>query len=102
MASRSGDAESEFFTAGKPKEKELYPDSKSSEQKNIDKAVIEAVKKMENLGKYLKASWGLSKGSIPFRCRLRPYGPMFPYVDTWRSDMRARITTPMTQWHVGS
>ena len=62
MASHSRDAESEFFAEGKPKEKELY---KSLEQKNVDKAVIEAVKKMENLGKYLKASWGLWKGQHP-------------------------------------
>ena len=65
MASRSRDSESEFFVEGKPKEKESYPDSKSLEQKNVDKAVIEAVKKTENLGKYLKASWGLSKGQHP-------------------------------------
>jgi len=62
MASHSRDAESEFFTEGKPKEKELY---KSLEQKNVDKAVIEAVKKMENLGKYLKAAGVYGKGSIP-------------------------------------
>jgi len=64
-ASRSRDAESEFFAEGKPKEKEAYPESKSSEQKNVDKAVVEAVRKTENLGKYLKASWGLSKGQHP-------------------------------------
>jgi large subunit ribosomal protein L6e len=59
---RSRDAESEFFADGNPKVKESYPEAKSSEQKIVDKVVIESVKKTENLGKYLKASWGLSKG----------------------------------------
>ncbi|THH07078.1 hypothetical protein EW146_g9428 [Bondarzewia mesenterica] len=58
-------AEEEFFSEGKPKEKEPFPEAKSSDQKEVDKAVIESIKKTENLAKYLKASWGLSKGQYP-------------------------------------
>ncbi|GJJ07405.1 hypothetical protein Clacol_001607 [Clathrus columnatus] len=55
--SRRSDAESEFFADGKPKEKAAYPEAKASEQKNIDNVIVEAVKKTENVAKYLKASW---------------------------------------------
>jgi len=58
-------AEAEFFSEGKPKEKEAFPESKSADQKTVDAAVIAAVKKTEYLAKYLKASWGLSKGQFP-------------------------------------
>lgn len=58
-------AEEEFFSEGKPKAKEAFPESKAADQKIVDKAVIDAVKKTENLGKYLKASFGLSKGQFP-------------------------------------
>ncbi|KAJ7068367.1 ribosomal protein L6e-domain-containing protein [Mycena amicta] len=58
-------AEAEFFEGGKPKAKEPFPESKSADQKEVDKAVLAAVKKTENLAKYLKASWGLSKGQFP-------------------------------------
>lgn len=58
-------AEEEFFADGKPKEKGSFPESKASEQKAVDAAVIAAVKKTEYLSKYLKASWGLSKGQFP-------------------------------------
>ncbi|KAF7292406.1 60S ribosomal protein [Mycena chlorophos] len=61
----AGSAEAEFFEGGKPKAKEPFPSSKSADQKEVDKAVIAAVKKTENLAKYLKASWGLSKGQFP-------------------------------------
>jgi large subunit ribosomal protein L6e len=36
-----------------------------ADQKAIDKAVFEAVKKTANLDKYLSATWGLSKGQYP-------------------------------------
>ncbi|KII95092.1 hypothetical protein PLICRDRAFT_693360 [Plicaturopsis crispa FD-325 SS-3] len=62
-ASRS--AEEEFFSEGKPKEKEPFPEAKSSDQKEVDKAVLAAIKKTENLGKYLKSTWGLSRGQFP-------------------------------------
>lgn len=52
--------EGQFFAEGEQKKE--FPAEKKSEQKSVDTAVIEAVKKVENLGKYLKASWGLSKG----------------------------------------
>lgn len=58
-------AEAEFFSEGKPKEKEPFPSSKSSDQKETDKVVLAAIKKVENLSKYLQASWGLSKGQYP-------------------------------------
>jgi len=58
-------AEAEFFDEGKPKPKEAFPESKSSDQKTLDKAIIAAIKKTDNLAKYLKASWGLSKGQFP-------------------------------------
>ncbi|KAJ7638913.1 60S ribosomal protein L6 [Roridomyces roridus] len=58
-------AEAEFFEGGKPKAKEAFPESKSADQKEIDKAILASVKKTENLGKYLAASWGLSKGQFP-------------------------------------
>jgi large subunit ribosomal protein L6e len=58
-------AEDEFFSEGKPKEKEPFPHAKSTDQKEIDKAIIATLKKTENMTKYLKASWGLSKGQFP-------------------------------------
>ncbi|ETW83882.1 hypothetical protein HETIRDRAFT_314720 [Heterobasidion irregulare TC 32-1] len=61
----STSAEEEFFSEGKPKEKEAFPEAKSADQKEVDKAIIESIKKTENLAKYLKASWGLSKGQFP-------------------------------------
>ena len=61
----SKDKESEFFSEGKPKPKEAYPEAKASDQKTIDQAVLAEIKKTENLSKYLKASFGLSKGQFP-------------------------------------
>jgi large subunit ribosomal protein L6e len=58
-------AEAEFFEGGEPKAKEAFPESKSTDQKEVDKAVIAALKKTENLAKYLRASWGLSRGQYP-------------------------------------
>lgn len=58
-------AEEEFFADGKPKTKETFPESKAADQKTVDAAIIAAVKKTEYLSKYLKASWGLSKGQFP-------------------------------------
>lgn len=51
--------EGQFFAEGA--EKKAFPQEKKSEQKAVDTAIIEAVKKVDNLGKYLKSSWGLSK-----------------------------------------
>ncbi|KAI6035157.1 ribosomal protein L6e-domain-containing protein [Pisolithus orientalis] len=58
-------AELEFFSEGKPKPKEPFPEAKSADQKEVDKAVVAAVRKQENLAKYLKASFGLTKGQFP-------------------------------------
>lgn len=58
-------AEEEFFEEGKPKSKATHPESKVSEQKDVDSAIVEAIKKEESLAKYLKSSWGLSKGQFP-------------------------------------
>ncbi|KAH9853525.1 ribosomal protein L6e-domain-containing protein [Lenzites betulinus] len=57
-------AEEEFFADGKPK-KEAFPESKAADQKSVDAAVIAAIKKTEYLQKYIKASFGLSKGQFP-------------------------------------
>lgn len=54
--------EKEFFKGGKPKVREALPAMRTADQKQIDKVVLEAVKKTENLMKYLKASLGLSNG----------------------------------------
>ncbi|KAH9977906.1 60S ribosomal protein L6 [Lactifluus volemus] len=62
---RTRSAEEEFFADGKPKEKESFPESKAADQREVDRVVLAAVKKTEYLGKYLKASWGLSKGEYP-------------------------------------
>ncbi|KAG5648981.1 hypothetical protein DXG03_000330 [Asterophora parasitica] len=61
----SRSAEEEFFEDGKPKAKEALPESRTADQKEVDKVVLAAVKKTENLNKYLKSSWGLSKGQFP-------------------------------------
>ena len=58
-------AEEEFFSEGKPKEKAAFLESKAADQKAVDAAVIAAVKKTENLAKYIKATFGLSKGQFP-------------------------------------
>ncbi|KAJ3774440.1 60S ribosomal protein L6 [Lentinula raphanica] len=58
-------AEEEFFEEGAPKEKEPFPQSKAALQKEVDSTLIAAIKKTENLGKYLKSTWGLSKGQYP-------------------------------------
>lgn len=60
-----GSAETEFFEEGKPKAKAPFPESKATEQKEVDKEIIEAIKKEDVLSKYLKSSWGLSKGQYP-------------------------------------
>ena len=69
-------AEEEFFANGKPKEKEPLPEAKSSEQKTVDAAVLAGIKKTANLEKYLKASWGLSKGQFAHQVRTH-YSPSF-------------------------
>ncbi|GFZ49594.1 60S ribosomal protein L6-B [Saitozyma sp. JCM 24511] len=52
--------EGEFF--GEGKEKKAFPEEKKSEQKSVDSALLSAISKVEHLSRYLKASWGLSKG----------------------------------------
>jgi large subunit ribosomal protein L6e len=58
-------AEEEFFENGKPKEKQALPETKVADQKAVDTSLLSSIKKTENLSKYLKASWGLSKGQFP-------------------------------------
>ncbi|KAI0320672.1 ribosomal protein L6e-domain-containing protein [Amylostereum chailletii] len=65
----SKSAEEEFFSEGKPKEKEPFPEAKSADQKEVDKAILASIKKTENLSKYLSASWGLSKGQFPHQLK---------------------------------
>ncbi|KAI0307279.1 ribosomal protein L6e-domain-containing protein [Multifurca ochricompacta] len=62
---RTRSAEEEFFADGKLKEKDPFPETKAADQREVDKAVLSVVKKTEYLAKYLKASWGLSKGEYP-------------------------------------
>ena len=57
-------AEEEFFSEGQPK-KEAFPESKAADQKAVDGAVIAAIKKTQYLEKYIKATFGLSKGQFP-------------------------------------
>ncbi|THH11715.1 hypothetical protein EW145_g474 [Phellinidium pouzarii] len=57
-AKGSKSAEEEFFAEGKPREKDALPESKLTIQKEVDAAVIAAVRKTENLAKYLKATFG--------------------------------------------
>ncbi|RPD67218.1 hypothetical protein L226DRAFT_452774 [Lentinus tigrinus ALCF2SS1-7] len=61
----SRSAEEEFFEEGKPKAKAAFPESKAADQKAVDAAVVAAIKKTENLQKYVKSSFGLSKGQFP-------------------------------------
>jgi large subunit ribosomal protein L6e len=60
------DNEAEFFEEGKPKPKEAYPEAKAGDQKTLDQTLLAEIKKTENLSKYLKASFGLSKGQVSF------------------------------------
>jgi len=62
-------AEEEFFADGEPKEKEPFPESKAADQKTVDKAIIAAIKEEEYLAKYLKATFGLTKGQYPHQLR---------------------------------
>lgn len=66
---KRGSAEAEFFAEGKPKEKEAYPEAKAATQKSVDEGIIAAVKKVDHLSSYLKASWGLSKGQYPHQLK---------------------------------
>jgi len=63
--SAKGSAESEFFDEGKPKAKAPFPEAKAKEQREVDKVIVEAIRKEKNLGKYLQSSWGLVKGQFP-------------------------------------
>jgi len=62
-------AEEEFFADGKPKEKETFSESKAADQKTADKAIIAAIKEEEYLSKYLKATFGLTKGQYPHQLK---------------------------------
>ncbi len=66
-AAKKQSAETEFFEDGKPKAKEPFPQAKAADQKEVDGVVLGAVKKQEYLSKYLKSSWGLSKGEFPHK-----------------------------------
>ncbi|CDZ98369.1 Histone acetyltransferase SAGA, TRRAP/TRA1 component, PI-3 kinase superfamily [Phaffia rhodozyma] len=63
-AAKSADKEGEFFQEKKKGGEGLSAERKE-EQKSIDAAIIASVKKTEHLAKYLKASFGLSKGDRP-------------------------------------
>ncbi|KAJ9094566.1 hypothetical protein QFC20_006881 [Naganishia adeliensis] len=52
--------EQEFF--GEGQEKKLLSDERKSEQKTIDAALLSNIKKVDNLAKYIRTPWSLSKG----------------------------------------
>ncbi|KAI0030705.1 ribosomal protein L6e-domain-containing protein [Vararia minispora EC-137] len=62
-------AEEEFFSADKVKEREPISEARTADQKEVDKTILAAVKKTENLSKYLASSWGLSKGQFPHQLK---------------------------------
>ena len=46
-------------------QKKALPEARAADQKEIDKAVLEAVKSVPHLAQYLAASFSLSKGDRP-------------------------------------
>merc|ERR1712144_142493 len=66
---RSKGSEKEFFGAdgkkGAAAEKKEFPADKSGDQKSVDKALLGAINKTENLAKYLGSTFSLSKGQYP-------------------------------------
>ncbi|KAG7553576.1 hypothetical protein FFLO_03008 [Filobasidium floriforme] len=52
--------EDQFF--GDNKEKKLLSDDRKSEQKTVDAALLANIKKVDNLSKYLKSTFSLSRG----------------------------------------
>ncbi|CCM03167.1 uncharacterized protein FIBRA_05289 [Fibroporia radiculosa] len=89
-------AEAEFFSEGKPKEKEAFPESKSSDQKAVDAAVIAAVKKTESLNKYLKANGFLDLAiALPLPPILPPYSTTIIVVTVVS---RLFFTVPFSVW----
>uniref|UniRef100_A0A1D1YC51 60S ribosomal protein L6 n=1 Tax=Anthurium amnicola TaxID=1678845 RepID=A0A1D1YC51_9ARAE len=59
----SSTAEGEFF--GDDKNQKVYPKTKAAKQKDVDKAILEAVAKVPHLGDYLRSRFSLSKGQFP-------------------------------------
>ncbi|TIA79671.1 hypothetical protein E3P98_03139 [Wallemia ichthyophaga] len=62
-AVKNATKEEAFF--GDKVEKKQYPAEKAQEQKNVDKAILAEIKKVDGLTKYLNASFGLSRGEFP-------------------------------------
>merc|ERR1712093_50543 len=69
---RSKGSEKEFFgadgkkgAAAEKKEKKEFPADKSGDKKSVDKALLAAINKTENLAKYLGSTFSLSKGQYP-------------------------------------
>lgn len=59
--------EEEYFSGGKPKPKDPHPGHKITDQQHVDKHVLQAIKKVPSMDRYLSATWGLSKGQFPHR-----------------------------------
>jgi len=55
----------EFFDPTKPLEKKPIPASRSADQKEVDKPIIESIKQTPHLASYLASSFSLSKGDRP-------------------------------------
>ncbi|KAF3922453.1 hypothetical protein AA313_de0206883 [Arthrobotrys entomopaga] len=63
-AKKSG--EEEFFDAAKAaQEKKTIPESRTTDQLEVDKALISVIKQTPQLTSYLKSSFSLSKGDRP-------------------------------------
>jgi len=57
--------EDKFFDASKPKEKKPIPENRSSDQSEVDKALVQVIKQTPQLTSYLKSTFSLSKGDRP-------------------------------------
>lgn len=71
-AAKGKGTEKEFFEGGKKgskksasSEKTAFPSDKAEDQKSVDKALLEAIKKTENLSSYLGSTFSLSRGQYP-------------------------------------
>ena len=72
-AAKGKGTEKEFFegkkgsrkSASSSEEKKAFPSDKAEDQKSLDKALLEAVKKTESLDRYLATPFSLSRGQLP-------------------------------------
>ncbi|KAH8555734.1 ribosomal protein L6e-domain-containing protein [Umbelopsis sp. PMI_123] len=60
-------SEEEFFEG--EQKKKVYPETKANDQKNVDKALLEAVSKVPHLRQYLASTFSLKKGQFPHQLK---------------------------------